>query len=53
METDEGTFQFERLGDESEYQIGKTIRVEVIMEKYIMPISGFEDSLTLARIEIE
>lgn len=53
METDEGTFQFERLGDESEYQIGKSIRVNAIKRKYIMPISGFEESLTPVRIEIE
>lgn len=38
-------FQFERVGLEKHYQIGKKIKVEATKGMYINPMSGFENSL--------
>ena len=55
FEIDDGKqkFQFERLGLEENYQVGKKIKVQAIKAMYINPISGFENSLTPIIIEIE
>lgn len=48
FEIESGTekFQFERLGLEKYYQIGKKIKVEATKGMNINPISGFENSLS-------
>lgn len=53
METETGKYQFERLGNEAVYGIGKTIMIEAVYEKYILPKSGIENLLSPIRIEIE
>ncbi|MCR9172650.1 MAG: hypothetical protein NXI10_09175 [bacterium] len=53
METENGIYQFERLGIENEYEKGKLVTVMAVQNKYILPISGMEDHLTPLRIEIE
>ncbi len=45
-------FNFERLGIEEFYKIGLNIRIECTRAKYILPISGFEESLTALKITV-
>ncbi len=55
FEIESGTekFQFERLGLDKYYQIGRKISVQAIKGMYINPMSGFENSLTPLIISIE
>jgi hypothetical protein len=53
IESELGEFQFERLGNNSFYVVGKRVKIKALKNMYINPTSGIENSLVPIIIEIE